>query len=148
MSNSYPFQNPARSPRERAEDLVSRLTREEKIGMVTSHLDAVPRLGIPATHIGVEIARGLVQRDQRRETTILPQPWGMAAMFDPELMEKLGDMAGAEVRISNQMDPPSSLSLFGPTVDMERDPRWGRNEEAYGEDPCLTGHMARLISLT
>lgn len=141
MSNSYPFQNPARSPRERAEDLVSRLTREEKIGMVTSHLDAVPRLGIPATHIGVEIARGLVQRDQRRETTILPQPWGMAAMFDPELMEKLGDMAGAEVRISNQMDPPSSLSLFGPTVDMERDPRWGRNEEAYGEDPCLTGHM-------
>ena len=76
MSNSYPFQNPARSPRERAEDLVSRLTREEKIGMVTSHLDAVPRLGIPATHIGVEIARGLVQRDQRRDTTILPQPWG------------------------------------------------------------------------
>lgn len=141
MSEKYPFQNPELSPRKRAEDLVSRLTREEKIGMVTSQLDAVPRLGIPAAHIGVEIARGLVQRDQRRETTVLPQPWGMAAMFDPELMEKLGDMAGDEVRISNQMDPPSSLSLFGPTVDMERDPRWGRNEEAYGEDPCLTGRM-------
>lgn len=141
MNENYPFQNPALSPRERAEDLTARLTLEEKIGMVTSHLDAVPRLGIPATHVGVEIARGLVQRDQRRETTILPQPWGMAAMFDPELMEKLGDMAGDEVRISSQMDPPSSLSLFGPTVDMERDPRWGRNEEAYGEDPCLTGRM-------
>lgn len=142
MSDQYPYQNPELSPRERARDLTSRLTLEEKTGMVTSNLSAVPRLGIPATHIGVEIARGLVQRNQCRETTILPQPWGMAAMFDPELMEKLGDMAGDEVRVSSQMDPPSSLSLFGPTVDMERDPRWGRNEEAYGEDPCLTGRMS------
>lgn len=146
MKEKYPFQNPELSPRERAKDLVSRLTLEEKTGMVTSNLSAIPRLGIPATHFGVEIARGLVQRDQCRETTILPQPWGMAAMFDTELMEKLGDMAGDEVRISNQMDPPSSLALFGPTVDMERDPRWGRNEEAYGEDPCLTGRMSAAYS--
>ena len=138
----YPFQDSSLSSRERAENLVSLLTTEEKIGMVTSNLDEVPRLGIPKAHIGVEIARGLVQRDNQRETTILPQPWGMAAMFDVDLMEKLGSMAGDEVRISNQMkDRPSSLSLFGPTVDMERDPRWGRNEEAYGEDPCLTGQM-------
>ncbi len=67
----------------------------------------------------------------------------MAAMFDDVLMEKLGDMAGDEVRISSQMEEqPSSLVLFGPTVDMEQDPRWGRNEEAYGEDPCLTGRMS------
>jgi beta-glucosidase len=142
MKPLYRFQLKSLSFEERAKDLVSHLTREEKIGMVTSRLDDVPRLGIRKTNFGVEIARGLVQRDNKRETTILPQPWGMAAMFDDALMEKLGDMAGDEVRISNQMEEsPSSLVLFGPTVDMERDPRWGRNEEAYGEDPCLTGKM-------
>ena len=61
-------------------------------------------------------------------------------MFDDALMEQLGDMAGDETRITHDMEErPSSLELFGPTIDMERDPRWGRNEEAYGEDPCLTG---------
>lgn len=141
MSHTYRFQDSSLSPRQRAQELVALLTREEKTGMFTNSLDEVPRLGISATHFGVEIARGLVQRNNCRESTILPQPWGMAAMFDPALMEQLGDMAGDEVRVSSQMDPPSSLALFGPTVDMERDPRWGRNEEAYGEDPCLTGKL-------
>lgn len=142
MEQQYRFQDTSLSPEERAEDLLLQLTTDEKIAMITSSLDAIPRLGIPATHFGVEIARGVVQRDQKRETTILPQPWGMAASFDAPLMEKLGDMAGDEVRICSQMEKdPSSLVLFGPTVDMERDPRWGRNEEAYGEDPCLTGEM-------
>lgn len=141
MSNQLIFQDASLPPRQRAKELVALLTREEKVRMVTNHLDGIPRLGIPEVGFGVEIARGLVQRNGQRETTILPQPWGMAAMFDSGLMEKLGDMAGDEVRISNQMDPPSSLALFGPTVDMERDPRWGRNEEAYGEDPCLTGKL-------
>ena len=142
MKHLYRFQDSSLSFEERAKDLVSHLTREEKIGMVTSNLDDVPRLGVAKTHFGVEIARGLVQRDNKRETTILPQPWGMAAMFDVELMEKLGDIVGDEIRISSQFEEkPSSLVLFGPTVDMERDPRWGRNEEAYGEDPCLTGKM-------
>lgn len=142
MSSDYRFQDPTLPVEERAKDLVSHLTLEEKIGMVTSNVAGVPRLGIKPTHFGVEIARGLVQRNNQRETTILPQPWGMAAMFDDALMEQLGDMAGDEVRISNQMEEsPSSLVMWGPTVDMERDPRWGRNEEAYGEDPCLTGRM-------
>ena len=143
MKTTYRFQDSSLPAEERARDIVSHLTLEEKIGMVTSNLDAVPRLGISKVHFGVEIARGLVQRNGKRETTILPQPWGMASMFDDVLMEKLGDMAGDEVRISSQMEEqPSSLVLFGPTVDMERDPRWGRNEEAYGEDPCLTGRMS------
>ena len=124
MSHTYRFQDSSLSPRQRAQELVALLTREEKTGMFTNSLDEVPRLGISATHFGVEIARGLVQRNNCRESTILPQPWGMAAMFDPALMEQLGDMAGDEVRVSSQMDPPSSLALFGPTVDMERDPRW------------------------
>lgn len=139
----YRFQDNTLPFEERAKDLLSRLTREEKVGMITSQLDDIPRLGIKKTHIGTEIARGVVNRDQKRETTILPQPWGMAAMFDDALMERLGDMAGDETRITHDMEErPSSLELFGPTIDMERDPRWGRNEEAYGEDPCLTGKMS------
>lgn len=139
----YRFQDNTLPFEERAKDLLSRLTREEKVGMITSQLDDIPRLGIKKTHIGTEIARGVVNRDQKRETTILPQPWGMAAMFDDVLMEQLGDMAGDETRITHDMEErPSSLELFGPTIDMERDPRWGRNEEAYGEDPCLTGKMS------
>lgn len=139
----YRFQDNTLPFEERAKDLISRLTREEKVGMITSQLDDIPRLGIKKTHIGTEIARGVVNRDQKREATILPQPWGMAAMFDDALMEQLGDMAGDETRITHDMEErPSSLELFGPTIDMERDPRWGRNEEAYGEDPCLTGKMS------
>lgn len=139
----YRFQDNTLPFEERAKDLLSRLTREEKVGMITSQLDDIPRLGIKKTHIGTEIARGVVNRDQKRETTILPQPWGMAAMFDDVLMEQVGDMAGDETRITHDMEErPSSLELFGPTIDMERDPRWGRNEEAYGEDPCLTGKMS------
>lgn len=139
----YRFQDNTLPFEERAKDLLSRLTREEKVGMITSQLDDIPRLGIKKTHIGTEIARGVVNRDQKRETTILPQPWGMAAMFDDALMEQLGDMAGDETRITHDMEErSSSLELFGPTIDMERDPRWGRNEEAYGEDPCLTGKMS------
>ena len=143
----YRFQDSSLSHEERARDLLSQLTREEKIGMVTSNLGDVPRLGIQGTHFGVEIARGVVNRDQKRETTILPQPWGMAAMFDDALMERLGDMAGDEIRITHDAAVhPSSLVLWGPTVDMERDPRWGRNEEAYGEDPCLTGKMTAAFT--
>lgn len=139
----YRFQDNTLPFEERAKDLLSRLTREEKVGMITSQLDDIPRLGIKKTHIGTEIARGVVNRDQKREATILPQPWGMAALFDDALMEQLGDMAGDETRITHDMEErPSSLELFGPTIDMERDPRWGRNEEAYGEDPCLTGKMS------
>ena len=127
----------------RTRDLVSRLTREEKIRMLCSHQPAVERLGLPAWRFGVEIARGVVQFDQRRETTILPQPVGLAATFDAALLERLGAMAGEEVRICHEMEEaPASLALLGPTVDMARDPRWGRNEEAYGEDPWLAGRLS------
>ena len=143
MKKDYRFRDKNLSARERADDLVSLLTIEEKVKMVTTEPFEVPRFGITKKPYPVEIARGLVQRDQRYETTLLPQPWGMAAMFDSDLMEKLGDMAGDEVRIGSQREErPNGLMLLGPTVDMERDPRWGRNEEAYGEDPFLAGEMS------
>lgn len=134
----YRFQDNTLPFEERAKDLLSRLTREEKVGMITSQLDDIPRLGIKKTHIGTEIARGVVNRDQKRETTILPQPWGMAAMFDDALMEQLGDMAGDETRITHDMEErPSSLELFGPTIDMERDPRWAETKKLMAKTRAL-----------
>lgn len=147
MKIQYPFENTNLTFEERTRDLISRLTLEEKSGQVTNHMQAIPRLGIGSCKIGMEIARGMVCRDEKTfrkgfPTTILPQPYGMAAMFDEELMKKLGEVAGNEVRAAYNCGLDSaSLFLYGPTVDMERDPRWGRNEEAYGEDPCLSARM-------
>lgn len=136
----YRFQDNTLPFEERAKDLLSRLTREEKVGMITSQLDAIPRLGIQKTHIGTEIARGVVNRDQKRETTILPQPWGMAAMFDDALMEQLGDMAGDETRITHDMEErPSSLELFGPTIDMGARPALGQKRRSLWRRPVPYG---------
>lgn len=142
MGARYPFQNPDLPLQERVEDFVSRLTIEEKAGFVTSWQPAIERLGVSEWHVGCEIARGYVGRKPEEPSTVLPQPFGMAAMFDPELMYQLGDLAGNETRVYHRKDKKGKLMLFGPTVDMERDPRWGRNEEAYGEDPYLTGQMS------
>ncbi len=129
---------------ERAEALLEELTLEEKLSLIHTHMAEVPRLGIKAFGIGAEVARGLVCRGNdfgERPTTVFPEPFGMAAMFDTNIMRAVGEVTGNEARIYNA-EGKSSLCVWGPTVDLERDPRWGRNEEAYGEDPCLTGTMA------
>lgn len=138
---NYPFNDPDLSLNERVHDLISRLTVQEKINMLTTWQHGVPRLGIDDWHIGAEVARGYVSRNPELTTTVFPQPIGMAGMFDPDLMQRLGEIAGVEARIINQISPKSHLMLWGPTVDACRDPRWGRNEESYGEDPYLTGKM-------
>ena len=142
MKADYPFRNADLPLSERVDDLVERLTLEEKAGLVSSRQNAIERLGISQWGVGCEIARGYVGRTPEEPSTVLPQPIGMAAMFDPDLMYKLGELAGNETRVYYQKDKKGKLMLFGPTVDMERDPRWGRNEEAYGEDPYLTGKMS------
>ncbi|HHU72321.1 MAG TPA: carbohydrate-binding protein [Clostridiales bacterium] len=142
MNPDYPFRDADLPLSERVDDLVGRLTLEEKAGLVSSRQNAIERLGISQWGVGCEIARGYVGRTPEEPSTVLPQPIGMAAMFDPDLMYKLGELAGNETRVYYQEYKKGSLMLFGPTVDMERDPRWGRNEEAYGEDPYLTGKMS------
>ncbi len=137
-----PFQNPKLSPADRVRDLLSRLTVEEKIGMLSTHNLPVERLGIGEWNIGTEIARGLVNRDPSETSTVFPQPIGMAASFDKELLYEVGKTAGREARAYYNEKQNTGLMLWGPTVDLSRDPRWGRNEEGYGEDPCLTGAMS------
>ena len=75
-------------------------------------------------------------------TTSFPQPIGMSASWDPELIKQAGEVTGNEARVIWHRHPDYGLSRWAPTVDLERDPRWGRNEEGYGEDPVLAGKMA------
>jgi len=136
-----PFQNVKLTADERAEDLLSRLTLDEKIGMLSTHQQPVERLGIGEWYVGHEIARGLVNREAENPSTVFPQPIGMAASFDPEMMLEIGKTAGREARAYYNEKKIGGLMVWGPTVDLSRDPRWGRNEECYGEDPFLTGEM-------
>ncbi len=133
--------------RDRVQDLLNRLTLEEKIKFLSTHQLAVKRLNIPEWFVGHEVARGLVNREPDRPTTVFPQPIGMAASFDQEMMLQIGRTAAREARAYyNQGDKKGGLMVWGPTVDLSRDPRWGRTEECYGEDPFLTGEMAAMYT--
>lgn len=135
------FRNPAFPIEARVRDLLSRLTIEEKIHMLSTHQLPVERLGIGEWYIGQEVARGYVSKAPEEFSTVFPQPIGLASTFDPQLMEQIGEIAGEEARYYQRKDPKGHLMLWGPTVDPERDPRWGRTEEGYGEDPFLIGEM-------
>lgn len=142
MEKKYKFRDSSLSFDERVKDLLSRLTIEEKAGLLPSHMAAVPRLDIGEWYVGAEVARGYVSRNPDEPTTVFPQPIGLSGTFDTELMEKAGLAAGKEARVLNKRHPSGHLMLWGPTVDLCRNPLWGRNEEGYGEDPFLTGEMS------
>lgn len=142
MENKYRFRNSSLSFDERVNDLLSRLTIKEKAGLMSNHMAAVPRLDIGEWYVGAEVARGYVSRNPDEPTTVFPQPIGLSGTFDTELMEKAGLAAGKEARVLNKRHPNGHLMLWGPTVDLCRNPLWGRNEECYGEDPFLTGEMS------
>ena len=128
--------------------LLKNLTLEEKFGWMGSFLPGCERLGIAPFGLGGEAAHGVEGRNDQGKTsapdvtTSFPQPIGMSATWDPELLKKCGEVVGVEARVVNKRHPWRGLSRWAPTVDLERDPRWGRNEEGYGEDPVLTGAMA------
>lgn len=134
---------------ERLDYLLKELTLEEKIACLSTGCPAVERLGIKATHVGGEAAHGIEARhDQAFNagepdlTTSFTQPIGMSASFDRELIRECGRCVGEEARALFGRNERNSLCRWAPTIDMERDPRWGRTEEAYGEDPYLTGEMS------
>ncbi|WP_342415864.1 glycoside hydrolase family 3 C-terminal domain-containing protein [Paenibacillus sp. FSL R10-2782] len=139
----YFFQNPKIHLDERVWDLVSRLTLEEKIESMLQYQPAIERLGVAAYKHGTEAAHGIAWLG---EATSFPQPVGLACTWDTELMRQVGSVISDEARVYYRRDPAlNGLTLWAPTVDMERDPRWGRNEEAYGEDPYLTGELAKEL---
>ncbi|MBD0378520.1 glycoside hydrolase family 3 protein [Paenibacillus sedimenti] len=140
---ALPFQNHDRAIEDRVVDLVSRFTLEEKIGLMCQYQPAVERLGVKPYKHGTEAAHGIAWLG---EATSFPQPIGLACTWNPELLERIGSVIGDEARVFYQRDPArNGLTLWAPTVDMERDPRWGRTEEAYGEDPYLTGELTSAL---
>ncbi|MNO20438.1 Xylan 1,4-beta-xylosidase precursor [compost metagenome] len=142
-TTNYPYQNPSLPLEERVTDLVSRFTLEEKVGLMIQYQTAVERLGVKAYKHGTEAAHGMAWLG---EATGYPQPIGLGCTWDTELMQRIGSTIGDEARGFYKRNPEiNGLTLWAPTVDMERDPRWGRTEEAYGEDPVLTGKLAAAL---
>lgn len=131
----------------RAKELCAALSEDEKLGLLSTHHHAVERLGLGEFFIGTEVARGYVGREPEKVSTVFPQPVGLAATFDRELMRSLGEIAGREARAYYNENKRSGLCLWGPTVDPVRDPRWGRTEEAYGEDVFLAGELTAAYTL-
>ncbi|QYR24226.1 glycoside hydrolase family 3 C-terminal domain-containing protein [Paenibacillus sp. sptzw28] len=140
---SYPFENVNLPLEERVNDLVSRFTLEEKIELMMQYQPAVDRLGVKPYKHGTEAAHGMAWLG---EATSFPQPIGLGCTWNTELMRQIGSAIGDEARVFYQRNPAvNGLTLWAPTVDMERDPRWGRTEEAYGEDPHLTGELTASL---
>jgi beta-glucosidase len=141
-----PYQNPKLSSEVRAKDLISRLTLEEKASLMLDQSPAIPRLGLKKFNWWSEALHGFANNDS---VTVFPEPIGMAASFDDELLFKVFNATSDEVRAKNnqaQMRGQEnrrflSLSVWTPNVNIFRDPRWGRGQETYGEDPYLTSRM-------
>lgn len=141
------FRDPALSMRQRAEDLLGRLTDEEKIAMLHQRSPAIPRLDVAEFHTGTEGLHGASWRDhlgngKTLPATVFPQPVGIAASWDPDLAGQIGRATALEIRALHAENPLISLNVWAPVVNLLRDPRWGRNEEGYSEDPLLTARMA------
>lgn len=144
MKNGELFKNGELDIESRLADLLSRLTVEEKISLVPTEQAGIPRLGIKPYAIGAEGAHGFV--DRSGPTTTFPQTIGLASTWDRSLLRKIGKVIGTEARAwHNTHNASGCLSLWFPTIDMEKDPRWGRTEEGYGEDPHLAGELASEI---
>jgi beta-glucosidase len=142
----YPFQNPELPIEQRVDNIISLMTLEEKIQCLQIST-AVPRLKIPDAGWS-EGLHGLVRKGdwgaRAIPTTSFAQVIGMAETWDPELIRKAGAVQGYEARYISQNDKykQNVLVVWGPNADLARDPRWGRNDESYGEDPFLTGTLA------
>jgi len=141
-----PYQNPNLSPEVRARDLISRLTLEEKAALMCDVSEAIPRLGIKKFNWWSEALHGLANND---DVTVFPEPIGMAASFDDELVYRIFEATSDETRakyheaIRNGQGNRRflSLSVWTPNINIFRDPRWGRGQETYGEDPYLMSRM-------
>lgn len=145
QDEDFSFQDQSLSIDDRAEILVSQMTVEEKIGQLVNGAEAIPRLGIPSYDWWNEALHGVARNGK---ATIFPQAIGLAATFDTELAEKMASAISTEARakftISQNMDNRSKyagLTFWTPNVNIFRDPRWGRGQETYGEDPFLTSRM-------
>lgn len=141
-----PYKNPNLSSEERAKDLISRLSLSEKATLMCDISDAIPRMGIKKFNWWSEALHGLANNGN---VTVFPEPIGMAASFDDDLLYRIFNAVSNETRAKYNEARKNgqenarflSLSVWTPNVNIFRDPRWGRGQETYGEDPYLTSRM-------
>jgi len=144
-----PYQNPALSPEQRADDLLPRLTLEEKASLMMNASPAIERLGIPQFEWWSEALHGI---GRNGVSTVYPITMMMAASWDNALVERIFSAVGDEARVKNQQAKAvgkikryQGLSFWTPNINIYRDPRWGRGQETYGEDPYLTTMMGLAV---
>jgi beta-glucosidase len=143
-----PFRDPALPLRERVEDLLGRLTAGERVAMLHQYVPAVPRLGVGAFRTGTETLHGVGWLGQ---ATVFPQAVGLGATWDDELLHAVGTATSTELRAFHHHKCPPigagriSLQAWAPVVNLLRDPRWGRNEEGYSEDPLLSARLGHAF---
>ncbi len=144
-----PYQNPELSPEQRANDLLGRLTLEEKVILMQNNSKGIERLGIKPYEWWNEALHGVARNGL---ATVYPQTIGMGAAFNDTLLYKVFDAVSDEARVKNRMSNNkgiyrrySGLTFWTPNVNIFRDPRWGRGQETYGEDPYLTGRLGMAV---
>lgn len=138
-------QNNRKNFEQEAKDLIAQMTVEEKISQLMNVTPGIPRLGIPPYDYWNEALHGVARSGV---ATVFPEPIGLAATFNPEIVEKMGDVIATEgrakyiiARKNNNYARFTGLTFWSPNVNIFRDPRWGRGMETYGEDPFLSGTM-------
>ena len=146
MSDTAPrYMNPDLSFEERVDDLVDQMTLEEKVSQMIHHAAAIERLGVPAYNWWNECLHGVARAGI---ATVFPQAIGMGATFDTDLISRMSVAVSDEARAKHhefvRQDDRGiykGLTFWSPNVNIFRDPRWGRGQETYGEDPCLTAKL-------
>jgi len=145
MEEKDVYLDPSYSFEERAKDLVSRMTTEEKVSQMLYNSPAIERLGIPAYNWWNEALHGVARAGT---ATMFPQAIGMASTFDEELIYKVADVISTEGRAKYHASSKKGdrgiykgLTFWSPNINIFRDPRWGRGQETYGEDPYLTARL-------
>jgi len=141
---NLPYMNPNLSPEQRAADLIHRMTLEEKASQLVNQARAIPRLNVPAYDWWSEALHGVAVDG----TTEFPEPIGLAATFDVPAIHEMAVAISIEARIKHaravragHSDIFEGLDFWSPNINIFRDPRWGRGQETYGEDPFLTSRM-------
>ncbi len=149
FSQNFPYQNPQLSPDERAKDLLGRLSTEQKISLMNYQSPAIPEFGIRPYNWWNEALHGSARNGL---ATVFPQAIGMAASWNDVLLQEVFDVASTEQRIKfatardgGDAGQYRGLTVWTPNINIFRDPRWGRGQETYGEDPYLMTVMGRAV---
>lgn len=151
MTKNFPFQNHKLPIEQRVNDVVSRLTLEEKVAQMLNAAPAIPRLGIPAYDWWNEVLHGVARTPFK--VTVYPQAIAMAATWDTNSLKTMADYSALEgraiynkaVALGRTNERYLGLTYWTPNINIFRDPRWGRGQETYGEDPFLTAMLGKAF---